>query len=201
MTSLILALFVALAVLPSGARAAATKPADTVRGFYDVLLNVMKSGPTLGPRGRYETLEPVIGQIFDLSYMTRAVVGPVWGGLSEAQQRQATGAFGRYVAATYADRFGAYSGQTLQVTDERPRAADAIVDSRIIRADGKPVAIRYVLHQNAGNWQVADIYLDGTISELATRRSEFSSILRQQGIDGLIAVLNRKADALISSAG
>jgi phospholipid transport system substrate-binding protein len=41
-----------------------------------------------------------------------------------------------------------------------------------------------------------DVYLDGTISELATRRSEFSSILRDRGIDGLITVLNRKTNAL-----
>ena len=42
----------------------------------------------------------------------------------------------------------------------------------------------------------ADIYLDGAISEVATRRSEFAAILRADGVDGLIAALNRKADML-----
>jgi hypothetical protein len=32
-----------------------------------------------------------------------------------------------------------------------------------------------------------DIYLSGSISELATRRSQFAQILRTSGIDGLIA--------------
>ncbi len=36
----------------------------------------------------------------------------------------------------------------------------------------------------------------GTISELATKRSEFATILRTNGIDGLIASLNKKADDL-----
>jgi phospholipid transport system substrate-binding protein len=45
-------------------------------------------------------------------------------------------------------------------------------------------------------WQIADVYLNGTISELAIRRSEFASILQRQGVDGLIAELNRKADLL-----
>ena len=43
---------------------------------------------------------------------------------------------------------------------------------------------------------ISDIYFDGAISEVATRRSEFAAILRSDGIDGLIAALNRKADIL-----
>ena len=52
------------------------------------------------------------------------------------------------------------------------------------------------MRRNGNAWQVVDVYLDGTISELATRRSEFSSILRDRGIDGLITALNRKTNAL-----
>jgi ABC-type transporter MlaC component len=36
----------------------------------------------------------------------------------------------------------------------------------------------------------------GSISELATRRSDFAAILRNSGIEGLIATLNKKADDL-----
>ena len=38
--------------------------------------------------------------------------------------------------------------------------------------------------------------LAGAISEVATRRSEFAAILRTDGVDSLIAALNRKADLL-----
>ena len=34
--------------------------------------------------------------------------------------------------------------------------------------------------------------------EVTTRRSEFAAILKNEGAEGLIAALNRKADALIS---
>ena len=53
------------------------------------------------------------------------------------------------------------------------------------------------LPQNGGVWQIADVYLNGTISELATRRAEFAGILRSQGINGLIGTLNAKADQLV----
>jgi phospholipid transport system substrate-binding protein len=49
-------------------------------------------------------------------------------------------------------------------------------------------------------WLISDVYLDGAISEVATRRSEFAAILRNEGIDGLIAALNRKADAQTSTS-
>ena len=53
-----------------------------------------------------------------------------------------------------------------------------------------------MMRRNGDSWLVSDIYLDGAISEVATRRSEFAAILTTDGIDGLIAALNRKADSL-----
>lgn len=173
--------------------AAAPTPADTVRRFYDALLTAMKDGPKLGPKGRYASLEPVIGRTFDIPYMTRVAAGPAWAKLSQAQRDELTRAFGRYITATYAERFDKYTGQKLDVTGEQRRASDVMVDSRIVRADGTPVIIRYLMRQEGETWQVADVYLSGTISELATRRSEFSAVLEREGFEALIARLNRNA--------
>jgi len=53
-----------------------------------------------------------------------------------------------------------------------------------------------MMRRNGDGWLISDIYLDGAISEVATRRSEFAAILKNEGVDGLIAALNRKADVL-----
>jgi phospholipid transport system substrate-binding protein len=58
------------------------------------------------------------------------------------------------------------------------------------------VTLNYRMHENAGSWQISDVYMDGTISQLATQRSEFHSILQREGVDGLIMALNRKVDLL-----
>jgi phospholipid transport system substrate-binding protein len=50
-----------------------------------------------------------------------------------------------------------------------------------------------------GSWQIIDVFLSGTISELATRRSEFTSILRRDGPQGLLNVLNRRIGELKAS--
>jgi phospholipid transport system substrate-binding protein len=86
------------------------------------------------------------------------------------------------------------------VTGEQPAAAGVMVKSQIIKANGEPVNVDYMMRRNGAGWLIADIYLDGAISEVATRRSEFAAILRNQGIDGLLAALNRKADILTGTS-
>jgi phospholipid transport system substrate-binding protein len=186
----------ALALFATAASAIPSTAQDAIRSLYATLLTTMKNGPALGEGGRYAALSPVVHRVFDVPFMTRLAVGPDWAGMTPNQQQQVTTAFGRYVAATYADRFDSYSGEVLEVGDEQPFAGGTIVHTRIVKPSGDPVTINYLMRQDDGTWQIADVYLDGTISQLATQRSEFHSILRRKGVDGLIAALNQKVDLL-----
>jgi phospholipid transport system substrate-binding protein len=186
----------ACVALPTQHAAAVTSAggADTVRAFYSTLLDTMRNGAQLGAQGRYSKLAPVIAQSFDIPLMTRLAVGPDWNSLNPAQQAQVTQAFERYIAAVYAERFDSYAGEQLKVTGETSSPAGTVILSQIVKSDGEPVSVNYLMRDN----KIADVYLNGTISELATRRSEFGSILRTQGINGLITALNNKASALSS---
>jgi phospholipid transport system substrate-binding protein len=191
------AMLAAASTLPYPVHAAPVSGGDTVQGLYDALLGTMKNGRILGQSGRFTQLEPVIRRTFDIPSMTRLSVGvSYWAGLSEAQRQQLTESFGRYISAIYADRFDSYGGQKLQITGEQPNAAGTVVRSQIVKANGEPVKVDYMMRRNGDGWLISDIYLDGAVSEVATRRSEFAAILRTDGVDGLIAALNRKADIL-----
>lgn len=196
---LALVVAVVLAALPATGRAGETDAASQIRSFYASLLDTMEHGPALGEKGRYDKLAPVIAQTFDIPYMARMSVGQYWSSLSPAQQQAVTAAFDRYVVATWADRFDAYSGEKLEVDGTRTGAYGSLVETKIVKPDGDAVTIDYLMRQTGGRWAIADVYLTGTISELATRRSEFTSILQRKGIDELIATLNRKADLLVAS--
>ena len=191
-----LALLLAVAISAQSSAAPSINPQDRVHGFYDTLLTTMKDGRTLGQSGRYARLAPVIGGLFDVPLMARLAVGSSWASLPPTQQQQVTEAFGHYISATYADRFDSYSGEQLQVTGEQPYGAEVIVQTRIVKGNGDTVSLNYRMHENGGSWQIADVYMDGTISQLATQRSEFHSILQREGVDGLIMALNRKVDLL-----
>jgi phospholipid transport system substrate-binding protein len=194
--ALFLVLSLTIGILGASAAALAFDPQSNVRGFYDTLLNTMKNGRSLGQSGRYARLVPVVDRVFDVPSMTRLAIGSTWASLPPAQQQQLTEAFGHYIAATYADRFDSYSGEQLQVTGERPYNADVIVQTKIVKSDGEATTLNYLMRQNQGSWQISDVYLDGTISQLAVQRSEFNSILRREGVDGLVMALNRKVDLL-----
>ena len=197
--SICLALWLAVS-LPAQQAAAASGPQEVARGFYGVLLSTMRDGRSLGQSGRYSRLAPVVNSTFDLAFMARLAVGPSWATLAPARQQRLTEAFGNYVAATYADRFDTYSGEQLEVIDEQPDGSDVIVQTKIVKPNGETTTLNYLMRQNQGAWQILDVYLDGTISQVAVQRSEFSSILRREGVDGLVMALNRKVDLLRSVA-
>src|SRR5712671_5817723 len=122
--------------------------------------------------------------------------------LANMRSGPSLGASGRYarIEPVVRRRFDNYSGEQLKVVGEQNSPGGTIITSQIVKSNGEPVNINYLVRQNGGGWQIADVYLNGTISELATRRSEFASILRTRGINGLIAMLNTKADALSARA-
>ena len=64
-------------------------------------------------------------------------------------------------------RFDSYAGQKLQVTSEQPVAAGIIVRSQIVKANGEPVNVDYMMRRNGNSWLISDIYLDGAMSEVA----------------------------------
>ena len=181
---------------PLEASAAPGAPTDVVRNFYGVLLDVMQHASALGPKGRYQKLEPVVRGTFDVPFMARLSVGPTWRSLAPEQKRRAVQAYSRYIAAIYATRFDDYAGEKFEVLGQQQIKHGTLIKTHIIKSNGEPVAINYVVHDNDIAWQIRDIYLSGSISELATRRSDFANILRTGGIDGLIDTLNKKADDL-----
>ena len=189
-----------LCMLSCPVHAAPTSSGDTVRGLYEALLSTIKSGRTLGQSGRCTRLEPVIRRSFDIASMARLAVGSSWASLTEAQRQQIIESFGRYISAIYADRFDSYNGQKLEVTGEQPSPFGVIVRSRIIRSDGEPLEVDYMMRRNGDSWLISDVYWDGAISEVAARRSEFTAILKKEGTEGLIAALNGKANILTVTA-
>jgi phospholipid transport system substrate-binding protein len=175
------------------------EPATRVNALYAALLDTMKQAKALGPRGRYEKLFPVIVKTFDVPGMTRIASGPGWQAASAAQQAALAEAFSRMMTATYAARFDDFTGETFEVAPavDQP-AGSKLVKTRLVQSNGKPVTLNYLMHSGADGWKIADVYLDGTISELAARRAEFASIMKSGGPDALVGLLHQRADKLLS---
>jgi phospholipid transport system substrate-binding protein len=187
--------------LSFSAPARADTPAQSViRDFYAQLVAAMKQGDQLGFGGRYKKLAPVIQASFDLPLMTRMAVGSGWAGASEKEQSDLVAAFSNFSISTYASRFASYDGEEFIVTGEKASGNDIIVETTLKPKTGDAVTLNYLMHpDDKGHYRIVDVYMNGTISELATRRSEFSSIARREGIPTLVNALEQKAKQMGAS--
>jgi len=175
--------------------------ADRIGALYGALLQTMQQAKQLGIKGRYDRLAPVLSETYDIPSMSRTAVGQSWGALDPAQQAGIIDAFMRMMIADYANQFDGFSGERFEIVQTIDRApADKLVKTRLIQASGKAVALDYLMRNSGGEWKVVDVYLDGTISELASRRAEFSAILKSGGPDALIDSLRRQGDKLLAGA-
>ena len=175
--------------------------ASRITVFYGTLLDTMKQAKQLGVKGRYDKLSPVLAKTYDLPTMSKLAVGPAWATLTPQQQAAIVNAFARMTVATYASRFDGFSGEQFQILQTSDRQnGDKIVQTQIVKSDGGTVPLNYLMRKSGADWKIVDIYLDGTISELANRRAEFGAILKSGGPDALVASLNKQGDKLLTGS-
>ena len=143
---------------------------------------------------------PAVTKAFDLPMMARITVGPQWSSLTADEQQKLVRAFSDYSIATYANRFDDYSGEKFNVEPKATPSTggDVIVRSKLVQSNGQSVELDYLMRRANNVWKIVDVYLSGTISQLASQRSEFTSVLRQGGPAALIQSLREKAAQLAS---
>lgn len=187
------------AMFGSAPVAAADSPIDpavnAIKAFYATLLDTMKRGKELGLQGRAKELKPATESAFDLTEMTRLSVGPSWSGISEPERKALVDAVERLTVVNYAKNFSHFSGEQFVVApDAKPRSDDKIVESKLVSASGSSVPFNYRLHSVDGHWKIVDIYLNGSISQLALRRADFAATVQKLGANGLVSKLNEMVD-------
>jgi len=186
-----------IVLLPSVQAAAEPTPTEEIQKYYDVLYDSWQRADELGFKGRFDLIEPAIRQTFNMGYIAQFTVGRYWKHLNDDQKAGLTEAVTRLSAATYASRFDKYSGEKFVILDQKETSrGDLLVLTNIIDSKGKPVDINYLMRKDEEAWRIVDIHLKGTISELATRRSEYMSVMKRQGYDGLMSAIDNRIAAL-----
>jgi phospholipid transport system substrate-binding protein len=171
-----------------------------VEALHTAVLGVMKEADTLGYQGRCDRLAPVLRDLYDIPFMAQKSVGRYWKTTSEQERQHLLKTFTEFMIANYAGNFDGYSGQVFETLDEEPSThGTVLVRTRILETDGEATQLNYRLRPVDGEWKIIDVYLNGTVSELALRRSEYSSLIQREGFDSLIVALNRKITDLSQS--
>jgi phospholipid transport system substrate-binding protein len=191
------------ALLARGANAesaiAPTTPTAVIERFYAVLLDSMKQATALGYEGRRSKLAPVVEQTYDLPFMAKVATGKYWKELDPAAQQHFVDTFARLTVANYAGRFNGYDGESFVVVSEGDGGQNtALVRTKLVPKSDPPVELDYRLRLVEGSWRIIDVYLNGTVSELALHRAEYTAKIEREGFDSLLHALEEKISALAS---
>jgi phospholipid transport system substrate-binding protein len=184
-----------LLAMAAGPAARADPAASQIEVLDSALIDTMKAAKALGVQGRYHRLEPVVARAFDFATMTRFAVGPSWASIPAGQQQALIDAFERLTAASYAHNFNGYSGERIDVdANVLTRGPDKVVTTHLISPGQAPVTIAYRMRDAGGGWKIIDVFYNGAISQLTTRRSDFAGTLAQGGAPALITHLDALVD-------
>jgi phospholipid transport system substrate-binding protein len=167
-----------------------------IQTYYQQLMPTIQQAARLTVRERDRRFTPVFAAVFDMPTMTRLAVGPPWRTFSAEQQAAVRDAFAQFIVADYASQIKDYSGESFVVdpqTTPEARGGGEVVKTKLLQPGGRAVSINYLVR----NERVIDIYLNGSISDLATRRDEFTSIIASGGADGLIKRLRERTETLL----
>ena len=172
--------------------------ARRIEGYYQQLMPTLRAAGSLSVRERDRRFTPAITSTFDIATMTRLATGPAWRSFSGAQQAAVREAFARFLVADYAHQVTDYSGESFVVdpqTSPESRGGGEIVRTKLLQPGGRTVQINYLVRGS----RVIDVYLNGTVSDLATRRDEFASILAGGGgADALVKTLRERTASLLA---
>lgn len=198
-------LILALVIAGSGSVAAMAADSDPaarkIENFYAGLVDTMKRGPQLGMRGRFQALTPVVDATFDFPDMIKFIVGTSWSTMSDDDHKALTTAFRRMTIANYAGNFDSFSGERFVVEPGvQIKGTDKFVQSTLTPKGEAPIPFIYRMRDTGGDWKVIDIYLNGYVSELATRRSDFAATLTGGGAKALEQKLNALTENLLAGA-
>jgi len=182
--------------------AAADTPRATVERLDQVLLDVLKQADALGYRGRFERLAAPITDAFDLDFMAERSLGSEWQKLSDPERTRWRELFRQFTIANYAANFDRGADQRFEILGEEAGTGDTrAVRTRVRSSDHDDVDLTYRLRQTDAGWKIVDVYLKGTVSELALRRADFTAVLDRQGFAKLESSVRARLDDLAAGRG
>jgi phospholipid transport system substrate-binding protein len=131
--------------------------------------------------------------------ITASAVGPGWLKATPEQQKQLQDEFKALLLRTYAGALSQITDQTITVKPLRasPEDADIVVRTEV-RGKGEPIQLDYRLEKTPGvgsGWKIYNLNVMG-VWLMETFRSQFAQEINAKGIDGLIATLKSRNQAM-----
>lgn len=173
--------------------------------FFLELLNEVRelNSQGMGITEKVETFRNLFINYFDTKNISRLVIGRYWRKISDKQKEEFTSVFLEHLFWTFIPKLDHYLSQgILQMEGHNEyKPNHHIITSKYIETGKKPIKISWVIvkAKEEKTYKIVDVQIEG-ISFIISRRSEYSSVIRREGIDELVTKLselvNRKKEEM-----
>lgn len=185
-------------VLSASASAVAATTQQATAYIEQVAAQTLTILSSKAPRAAKQTdLSQIFAGNIDFPWVARFVMGRHWREATDAQKTRYVSEYQRFIVRHYAVLFSDYDGGNFTVVSSRDDGDDEFSVVMQVRASGQkgePVIIDYKIRLVQGQFKIFDVVIEG-VSMLTTQRSEFASIIGNNGIDSLIDMLAKKASS------
>jgi phospholipid transport system substrate-binding protein len=190
----------ALAAVAAQAQPALTPPDELVKTVMLEIVEIITRDKEIqgGDRAKSVALiEEKALPHFNFLGMTALAVGPAWQKATPEQKKRLAQEFRNLLVRTYASSITVFREYNLDFRPLRmkPTDTDVTVLVRVLQQGAQPVNIEYDMEKTARGWKVYDVRVAG-ISLVVNYRTEFANLVRDKGVDGLIAALEAKNKTL-----
>ncbi len=190
---------VALAVLLLTGKTACAEPGPQVvlQEMSDRVLEVIREDPAiLDDQARLRILadELVVPNV-DFLALSQWVLGRHWRSATPEQRQVFAVEFRELLIRTYLSSVtrSGYQEQIIRYLPlrETQDMRKVTVDAHVEQPQGPLVHVQFRMLNRDDVWKIYDVVIEG-VSLVATHRSSFSNIIRERGLDGLIASLEQR---------
>ena len=139
-------------------------------------------------------LRNVFRQNFDVPAISRFVLGKHWRKTSTAERQDFVDAFEEMNTRQFLAMLGEFSEEMFSVAKVQEDAAKpslSLVSTKIAQSDGEPISAVWRVRNNDGQYKILDIVVEG-VSMAITLRHEYGTVVKTDGVDGLIAIMREK---------
>ncbi len=182
----------ALAVLPAPSRGASS-PLAEVQSTVDAIMAVLKQ-KDMPSEQKKEEVGAMVRDRFDFRTMSQGVLATNWKKASAMEKDRFTELFSKLLETTYRERINAYNNESVEYVGEKVKGRKAIVDTMVITTEVE-IPIQYKLVNRGDRWLAYDVVVEG-VSLIRNYRDSYRDIVKKEGMDGLLARMERKIEEL-----
>ena len=171
-----------------------SEPTQTISKLHQGLKKI--SGQNAGI---YNTTKKLITETYDTEKMLKMIIGDSWKNLNNEIKKEIINVFEEYIAKNYIKRFSKIKNLQFSSLEEKKIGTYKTVKSNLILSNDEKVSISYLLSLKRQEWKIFDVLLAGSVSEIATKKSEFKSFIANGNINPLIDALKKKNKILMEN--